>query len=184
MRMRFYYSSNADVLGIFFKPGKPDQKGRRKEIMPGVWMIFDPRGALVQLEIQQASRHDPQLKQMVQMLVQEVLRQADAISKEALLAIEKTIRLNDDPQAEQAADYQPGFNFDAASNVLVVEFFKPPSREDLMPKKQILNNTFATFDQDGRLVSMDIQGAMQQFPELQRFVQQGQEMLALQHLFR
>lgn len=183
MRMRFYYSSRQDVLGIFFQPGKSAGKGRRREVMPGVWMVFDPRGGLTQLEIQQASQHDPQLKQMVQTLIQEVLRQAEDISKEALLAIEKTIRLGDD-HSEQAADYQPGFNFDAASNVLVVEFFKPPAREDLMPKKQILTNTFATFDQDGRLVSMDIQGAMQQFPDLQRFMQQGQEMLAMQHLFR
>jgi len=186
MRMRFYYESQADVLGIYFQPGRPEgqKAARRREVMPGIWMEFDQRRQLAKLEIHRASQHDPNLKHMVKELVQEITRRSGEMAKEALLAIEKTIRLGDDPQAAQAVNYQPGFNFDAASNVLVVEFFKPAVREDLLPKKQVADHIFAAFDQDGRLVSMDIQSALQQFPDLQRFIQQGQEMQAMQHLFR
>lgn len=182
--MRFYYDSGHDILGIRFKPGQADSGDKKHEVMPGVFMNFDAKGNLAQIDIQKASSQQPDLPQLVEQLVQELLANTKEISQEALLAIEKTIRLGDDSSDEQNPDYQPGFSFDAINNVLVVDFFKPESRKDLMPKQQILANTFAVFNQQGHLVSMDIQGAIQQFPDLGRFVQQGQELLSMQHVLR
>lgn len=182
--MRFFYDSQSDLLGIRFKPGQGDSGLKQHEVMPGVSMGFDKQGALVQVEIRQASSQQPDLPQLVTQLVQELVQRTPEISKEALLAIEKTLRLGDDDEAGAEPKYQPGFSFDASNNVLVVEFFRPASRAELMPKKQILPFVFAEFDQQGHLVSMDIQSALQQFPDLGRFIQQGQELLAVQYLLR
>jgi len=183
--MRFFYDSGLDILGIRFKPGQVGSDSKPlKEVMPGVFMGFDKKGNLEQIDIKNASAQQPDLPQLVEQLVQELLANANEMSQEALLAIEKTIRLGDDNNKQPDPEYQPGFSFDAINNVLVVDFFKPESRSNLMPKQQILPNTFAVFNQDGRLVSMDIQGALNMFPDLGRFVQQGKELQAMQNILR
>ena len=180
--MKFFYSSRSDVLGIRFKPGKHEAAARRHEVMPGVMMDFDARGNLAQVEIQQVSRHQPHIPMLMQQLIQELLQRSGEISQEAMLAIEKTLRLGQDPALQ--ADYQPSFSFDAAANVLLVEFLRPTPGTELLPKKQIMQEIWAIFDGQGQLVSMELHAAMQHFPDLQRFVEQGQELLAMQRFFR
>lgn len=183
--MKFFYDSRSDILGIRFKPGKPEPPGRRQEVLPGVLMDFDKRGNLAQLEIKQASRHQPDLGQMIQQLTQELVQRSGELSQEALLAIEKTLRLGHDPETSQKMpDYQPSLSFDAIANVLVLEFLRPGPGSELMPKKQVVEGIWAVFDAQGYLVLMELHAALQHFPDLQRFVAQGQEMQALQHFFR
>lgn len=183
--MKFFYSSRTDLLGIRFKPGKPgkpEAAARRHEVMPGILMDFDARGNLSQIEIQQVSRHQPHIPQLLEELIQELLRRSSEISQEAMLAIEKTLRLGQEPAS--TADYQPSFSFDAIANVLLVEFLRPGPGTEMLPKKQIMQEVWANFDNQGQLISMELHGAMQHFPDLQRFVEQGQELLAMQRFFR
>lgn len=180
--MRFYYSSQSDALSIRFKPGKQETAARRHEVTPGVSLGFDGRGNLSQVDIQQVSRQQPQIPQLMQELIQELLQRSSEISQEAMLAIEKTLRLGQDPAAP--ADYQPSFSFDAVANVLVVEFLRPKPGTDLLPKKQIMQEIWGHFDSQGQLLSMELHGAMQHFPDLQRFVEQGQELLGMQRFMR
>lgn len=180
--MKFFYSSQTDLLGIRFKPGKQAAIARKHEIMPGVTMGFDGRGNLSQVDIQPVSQHQPQIPQLMHELIQELLRRSSEISQEAMLAIEKTIRLGQEPAA--TADYKPSLSFDAVANVLLVEFLRPSQGTDILPKKQIMQEIWANFDGQGQLISMELHAAMQHFPDLQRFVEQGQEMLAMQRFFR
>ncbi|PKL76316.1 MAG: hypothetical protein CVV27_10865 [Candidatus Melainabacteria bacterium HGW-Melainabacteria-1] len=182
--MKFYYDSRSDILGIRFKPGKPEAAARRHEAMPGVIMDFDARGNLAQVEIQPVSRHHPGIAQLVSQLAQELLARSGELSQEALLAIEKTVRLGQDPIAGTAADYQPRFSFDAIANLLIVDFLRPVAGTELSPKRQIMQDVWAIFDAQGQLISMELSSAMQQFPDLQRFVEQGQELQAAQRFFR
>ncbi|MGV3524818.1 MAG: DUF2283 domain-containing protein [Candidatus Sericytochromatia bacterium] len=184
--MRFYYDSRTDKLGIRFKPGKAETPARRQEVMPGVLMDFDSRGNLIQLEIMRASAQQPELPHFVEELARELAQRSGELAQEALLAIEKTLRLGDDDKspAELRQDYAPCFSFDAISNVLVAEFLRPDPSVPMMPKKQISPEVAANFNEGGYLVNMEIRAALQQFPDLRRFVEQGQELLAVQHLFR
>lgn len=182
--MRFYYQSETDRLGIRFKPGPNEKAQRRHEVMPSIFMEFDAKGQLAQMEILNASQHQPEIKQMIQQMVQEVLKNSAELSKEAMLAIEKTLRLDDEADTAPEVQYSPGFSFDAVSNVLVVELIRPSSCKELLPKQRVLPNTFATFDGQGHLVSLEMPAALQQFPDLRVFVEQGQQMLALQHMFK
>ncbi len=182
--MRFFYDSRTDILGIRFKPGKPEPAARRQEVSPGVIMDFDLRNQLSALEVQKVSRQQPDLPRLMNQLVQELIQRSGELSQEVLLAIEKTLRLGDDPTSKRRTDYQPCFSFDAVANVLVVEFLRPTQGTELMPKQQILPAVWAVFDTQGQLVVMEMHSAVQQFPDLQRFVEQGQEMLAAQRFFR
>ena len=182
--MRFFYRSSNDLLGVRFRPGPPERPHKRHEVMPKVFMEFDAKGNLAQIEIQNASAQQPDLKQMVQNMVQEVMQHADQLSQEAMLAIEKTLRLRTEPDEAKNLNYSPGFNFDAQSNVLIVNLLAQTQLENLLPKQQVLPHTYATFDEDGYLVSLEIQAAMQQFPDLRKFVEQGQQMLAMQNMFQ
>lgn len=147
-------------------------------------MDFDLRNQLSALEVQKVSRQQPDLPRLMNQLVQELIQRSGELSQEVLLAIEKTLRLGDDPTSKRRTDYQPCFSFDAVANVLVVEFLRPTQGTELMPKQQILPAVWAVFDTQGQLVVMEMHSAVQQFPDLQRFVEQGQEMLAAQRFFR
>lgn len=182
--MRFFYDSRSDQLGIRFKPGKPEPASRRHEVMPGILMDFDARGNLAQIEIQQISRHQPDIVHLTGQLVHELIQRSSELSQEALLAIEKTLRLGHEPAAAAHAGYAPRFSFDAIANVLIVDLLLPSQGSELMPKREILPGTWAVFDNQGQLISMEMTSAMQQFPDLQRFVDQGQELLAMQRFFR
>ncbi len=182
--MRFFYRSSNDLLGVRFKPGPPERPHRRHEVMPQIFMEFDAKGNLAQIEIQNASVHQPDLKDMIQNMVQQVMAQADQLSQEVMLAVEKTLRLSSGPDDGKQLSYAPGFNFDAHSNVLIVNLLAQTQLENLLPKQQVLPHTYATFDDDGYLISLEIQGAMQQFPDLRQFVEQGQQMLAMQNMFK
>ncbi len=183
--MKFFYDSRTDVLGVRFKPGKAEAAAHRQEVMPGVAMEFDKRNHLAYIEIRHASQHQPELGSFIQELTQELVRNSAELSKEALLAIEKTLRLGQDPQSESGGpDYNPCLSFDAVANVLVIEFLRPAPGAELMPKKQIIDGIWAIFDAQGYLVLMELHAALQHFPDLQRFVAQAQELQALQHFFR
>lgn len=181
--MRFYYASQSDLLGIQLKPGPEIEPAQKNEVMPGVWMGFDGRKNLVVVEIKQASKHDPNLPNLVGDLVGELARNSGKLAQEALLSIEKTLKLSELEPNEQPPEYSPHFSFDAVSNLIHVGFFRPESNENLMPKTQVLPDTLACFDQQGYLVSIEIHNALQQFPDLRRFIEQGQEIVALQHMF-
>lgn len=187
--MKFFYDSRSDLLGIQFQPlrNKPASKANRsqREVMPGVFMGWDERGQLDRIEIREASRHQPELRNFITELVQEVLRQAQDIPKEILLAIEGTLRLSQDENSgPRDADYHPRLSFDAAANVLTTEFRSPRSGETLMNKREVIPGIVAHFTDQGELLAMEMLQALQHFPALQQFVQQGNEMLAMQHLFR
>lgn len=185
--MRFFYDSHSDRLGIQFQPLRPKTAAKGKqnqhEVMPGVIMGWDERGNLEQIEIRQASHHQPELKHFIHELIQEVLKHAQDIPQEILLAIEGTLRLNQDEHGPvQESDYQPRLSFDAATNVLTTEFRAP--RSGLVHKREIIPGIVAHFTEQGELLAMEMLQALQHFPALQQFVQQGNELLALQHLFR
>lgn len=182
--MRFFYRSSNDLLGVRFRPGPAERAHRRHEVMPQVFMDFDAKGNLAQIEIQNASAHQPDLKDMIQNMVQAVMNQAEKLSQEATLAIEKTLRLSTESDDKQPLSYSPGFNFDALNNVLIVNLLAQTQLENLLPKQQVLPHTYATFNEDGYLISLEIQAAMQQFPDLRQFVEQGQQMLAMQNMFK
>jgi hypothetical protein len=187
--MKFFYDSRSDLLGIQFKPARSKASGKgnrsQREVMPGVLMSWDERGTLDRLEIRQASRHQPELQNFMAELVQEVLSQARNIPQEILLAIEGTIKLSQDQSSEpQASDYHPRLSFDASANVLTTEFRSPRGNETLMSPREIIPGIVAYFSEQGELLSMEMLQALQHFPALQQFVQQGNEMLAMQHLFR
>lgn len=182
--MKFFYDSRTDILGVRFKPGKAEAAAHRQEVMPGVAMEFDKRNHLAYIEIRQASQHQPELGGFIQELAQELVRSTPELSKEALLAIEKTLRLGQDPVQAESPEYNPCLSFDAVANVLVVEFLRPAAGAELMPKKQIIDGIWAVFDAQGYLVLMELHAALQHFPDLQRFVAQAQELQALQHFFR
>ncbi|PIQ26572.1 hypothetical protein COW36_01600 [bacterium (Candidatus Blackallbacteria) CG17_big_fil_post_rev_8_21_14_2_50_48_46] len=186
--MKFFYDSRTDLLGIQFQPprNKPGKAGKStKEVMPGVRMGWDERGNLDRIEIRDASRHQPELKNFISELVKEVLSHAKDIPQEILLAIEGTLRLSqEDTPSSKAEDYKPRLSFDAISNVLTTEFRPPFPGEPMMTKREVIPGIVASFTEQGELISMELLQALQHFPALQQFVQQGNEMLAMQHLFR
>jgi uncharacterized protein YuzE len=183
--MKFYYDSVTDILGIRFVPArKGDTRGQRQEILPGVQAEFDAKGNLVVLDILKASAHQPDLRTLVGELVQEVVRRSKEIPQEVLLAIEGTIRLNDDLPAGQTPQYTPRFSYDARADVLVTEFRTLPKGDAPLAKKEVIPGIQATFDQAGQLLSMEMHYALHNFPALQQFIQQGQELQAMQHLLR
>ena len=182
--MRFFYDSVADILGIQLKPGQDIEPAKKNEVMPGVWMGFDKKKNLVQIEIKKASQHDPNLPNLIHDLVNELIRNSGALSQEALLSIEKTLRLSEAEPDEVPPDYSPHFSFDAVSNLIRVVFLQPSSQDNLMPKTQVLEDTLACFNQQGYLVSLEMLNALQKFPDLRRFIDQGQELLALQNMFK
>jgi hypothetical protein len=187
--MKFFYDSRTDQLGIQFQPARKKPTGKiqrnRKEVMPGVWMDWDERNNLERIEIREASRHQPELKNFIGELVQEVIKNAQDIPKEVLLAIEGTIKLSqEDSPSTRSEDYQPRLSFDAVANTLTTEFRTPKPGEVQMNKREVIPGIIASFTDQGELLSMDMLQALQHFPALQQFVQQGNEMLAMQHLLR
>jgi uncharacterized protein YuzE len=187
--MKFFYDSRSDQLGIQFQPARKKPTGKiqrnRKEIMPGVWMDWDERGNLDRIEIRDASRHQPELKHFITELVQEIISHAQDIPKEILLAIEGTLKLSEDngPVASEQ-DYHPRLSFDAIANTLTTEFRTPRPGEVQMNKREVIPGIVANFNDQGELLSMEMLQALEHFPALQQFVQQGNEMLAMQHLLR
>lgn len=183
--MKFYYDSVTDILGIRFVPArKGETRGQRQEILPGVQAEFDAQGQLVTLDILRASAHQPDLRNLVGELVQEVVRRSKDIPQEILLAIEGTIRLNDDAPPGSTPQYTPRFSYDARADVLVTEFRTLPKGDVPLAKKEVIPGIQANFDQDGQLLSMEMHYALHNFPALQQFIQQGQELQSMQHLLR
>ena len=182
--MRFHYNGSADTLEIFFQSGRHTQKAhRRQEIMPRLFMGFDPKGRLYSIEMAVVSQQQPGLGQMVEEMVQHIISQSAVLSQEALLSIEKTIRLDVDGTDIQP-HYQPHFHFDAPANLLRIELIHNVPAEKRLPKQQVLEHTFAHFNDQGHLIGLEIAAALQQFPALHSFIKQGQELQALQQFFQ
>ncbi len=147
-------------------------------------MGFDKKGRLFNIAVSQVSMQQPGLDKMVEDMVQHIVNQSDEISKEALLSIEKTIRLDVDSEESPPPHYQPHFYFDAPANLLRIELLHGIPGEARLPKQQVLDHTFASFTEQGQLIDLEITAALQQFPDLHAFIQQGQELQALQQFFQ
>jgi uncharacterized protein YuzE len=182
--VRFHYNGSADTLEIFFQSGRQTHKAHRsQEIMPNVSMGFDAKGRLYNIEMGRVSLQQPGLDKMVEEMVQHIIHQSATLSQEALLSIEKTIRLDVDG-TDTPPYYQPHFHFDAPANLLRIELLHNVPADKRLPKQQVLEHTMAHFNDQGHLIGLEISAALQQFPALHTFVKQGQELQALQHFFQ
>lgn len=183
--MRFHYNGSQNTLEILFQSGRHQNKASKShEVMPNIVMGFDKKGRLFNVEMKNVSQQQPGLDQMVEEMVQQIINQSATLSQEALLSIEKTIRLDVDDQETEQPHYQPHFHFDAAANVLRIELLHKIPADKRLPKQQVLENTFAHFTDQGHLIGLEIQSALRQFPALHTFIQQAQELQGLQGFFR
>ena len=180
--MRFHYSGTHDNLTISFQPGKHQKATKSHEVVPNIHMGFDKKGRLLNIEVSSVSQQQPGLDVMVEDMVKHIAEQSDEMSKEALLSIEKTIRL--DVGDVEPPHYQPHFYFDAPANLLRIELLHGIPADSRLPVQQILEHTFASFTVQGQLIDLEITAALQQFPDLHAFIQQGQELQSLQQFFQ
>lgn len=183
--MKFFYHTQTDVLGIRFKAGSGQEK--KKETLPGVSMFFDKKGQLSGIEIVKASEHQPELKTFVGDLLTEITRSAQTLPREVLLAIEKTIKLGEaDPNTSEEGipNFAPRLSFDAMANVVVTEFRELGPGEGLLPKQEIIPHVVASFGDNGHLVTLEMHKALEHMPALRQFIDQGNELLALQQFFK
>lgn len=182
--MRFHYHGTDDRLDIFFQAARQNHKvARTHEVMPHLHMGFDDKGRLFNIEMHQVSQQQPGLDAMVEEMVQHIISQSTVLSQEALLSIEKTIRL-DVEGSDTAPHYQPHFHFDAPANLLRLELLHNVPADKRLPKQQVLPHTFAHFTEQGHLIGLEINQALQQFPALHMFIKQAQELQALQGFFQ